>query len=164
MDTFPRDLVIAACANYGPQLNVPDGLDPVKVMTAIASNESTFGANCGPRREPAFDAGGVYATGAQAALVAQYGSAAASSFGPWQMLFPNFQSRDVDALHTDLELLASEFVRFFNHYVMEVRKASTLAEIGEVWNAGHVMANPGPGVQAYCRELQTGYDAAVGMS
>ena len=137
MASFPSDQVLAACAQYGPQLQVPDGLDPVKVMTAIAGNESTVGANCGPRHEPAFDVGGLFATGQQAALLATYGSAAACSYGPLQMLFPNF-----------------------NHYVITVRQAANLEQIGMCWNAGHVMTNPGPGVVAYCQQLQSNYDAA----
>jgi hypothetical protein len=160
MASFPSDQVLAACAQYGPQLQVPDGLDPVKVMTAIAGNESTVGANCGPRHEPAFDVGGLFATGQQAALLATYGSAAACSYGPWQMLFPNFNDHTVDDLLTTLDVLAQEFVRYFNHYVITVRQAANLEQIGMCWNAGHVMTNPGPGVVAYCQQLQSNYDAA----
>jgi hypothetical protein len=164
MDSFPQDEVLAACATYGPKLNVPDGLDAVKVMIAVASNESSLGANCGPRHEPAYDVGGSLAGGAQAGLLAEYGRAAACSYGPWQMMFANFQSRDVSGLSTDLDLLSQEFVRFFNAYVIAGRKATTLEQIGQVWNGGHVMTNPGSGVVAYCRELQAAYDAAMGAS
>jgi hypothetical protein len=162
--TFNKQDVLEACTTYGPLLTVPDGLDPVRIMGAIASNESSFGANCGPRHEPAFDTGGPYCTGFQATLVEKYGANAASSWGPWQMLFVNFHAADMDSIPTGtLEMFAQEFVWFFNSYVMGVRKPTTLEQIGQVYNGGHVMTNPGPGVVAYCQKLQAAYDSLEGV-
>lgn len=164
MNSFAKADVLAACAQYGLQLNLPaadDGttLDGAKLMAAFASNESSMGANCGPRHEPAYDVGGFLATGAQqAGLLNTYGSAAACSYGPWQMMFVNFQDHNVNDLLTSLDICAQEFVRYFNSYVITVRKASNLNEMGQCWNAGHISANPAPGVVAYCNNLQTAYD------
>lgn len=157
---FTKQDVLAACAKYGPLLTVPDGLDGVRVMAAIASNESTFGMYCGPRHESAFDTGGQWCVGYQLSLVQQYGSAAACSYGPWQMLFANFSAADLPTVEAGtLDMFAQEFLWHFNAYVMGCRKPTSLDEIGMVWNAGHVLTNPGPGVLAYCRKLAAAYNA-----
>lgn len=161
MSSFLKSNVLEACKTYGPQLHVAEGLDGVKVMAAIASNESSYGANCGPRHEPAYDRGGSLSTGKlQASLLDEFGSAAASSYGPWQMMFINFTGYTPSQLLTDLDACASEFVRFFNSYVIETRKAESLDDIGQVWNDGHVSLVPSPGVLVYCKNLQTAYDLA----
>lgn len=168
MNSFPKADVLAACAQYGPQLNLvttagADGtpLDGIRLMIAISFNESTFGANCGPRHEPAYDNGGSYATGGQIALLSTYGSAAACSYGPWQMMFGNFVNATPTQLLTSLDACAQQFVRFFNSYVIHGHHAASISDIGQIWNGGHVSANPSPGVMAYCTKLQTAYDQAV---
>lgn len=164
MTNFSRDQVIATCQQYGPQVHAPAGLNPVVLMAAIARNESSFGANCGPRHEPSFDVGGeVYVRSPQIqAMVQKFGAAAACSYGPWQMLFPNFQPQlSVSDALGNLEALAQQFVTYFNRYVIGAAKASTLSEVGMVYNAGHIMQTPGPGVRAYCAELQAGYDSLL---
>jgi hypothetical protein len=157
---FPRNAVISACKQYGPQLKVDSAIDPVVAMMAISSNESSVGANCGPRHEPGYDVGGgIYqANELQRQLVAEYGAAAASSYGPWQMMFINFE-RGVtpDQLLSDLDLCAGNFVRFFNSSVIGIRKAVSLADIGQVWNGGHVSKKPSPAVAIYCEHLAAAY-------
>lgn len=163
MNSFPKAAVLAACQQYGSQLKVPSGLDGARVMQAIASNESSLGADCGPRHEPAYEANGaLWARKAMARLLAQYPpvgdppqSPAACSYGPWQMMFLNFENATPGQLETDLDLCAQNFVRFFNAYVIGEMKAETLADIGEIWNEGH------EGVDvAYVTRLQAAYDAA----
>lgn len=163
MSSFPRNDVLAACDKYGVMLKV-DHLDGPALMKAISSNESSVGANCGPRHEPAYDTGGsVYRSNAQQRqLVADFGPSAASSFGPWQMMFINFTRATPDQLLTDLDACAENFVRFFNSYVIGVRKAVTISEIGQVWNAGHISPNPSWAVQTYCEHLATAYQQFSG--
>ncbi len=131
-------------------------------MLAIAAVESGggdvqyAGHNCGPRQEPAYSSGGKYATGTQAALNERYGDAvAASSHGPWQMMFGNFtpevQQAIAGATVTILDY-AREFVRHFNLYVIRTRHAATLDEIGQVWNLGHIGPDP-----AYTQKLSKAY-------
>ena len=157
---FPTADVLAACEQYGPQLRVAAPLDGPTVMRAIASNESSIGANCGPRHEPAYDAGGTYGNGAvMQPLLVEYGSAAACSYGPWQMMFCNYSGAYSPAdLLVDLQASAVEFVRFFNSHVSP--HAFTLSDVGQIWNAGHVSAAPSPGVMTYVNRLQAAYDAA----
>lgn len=161
MNSFPQEAVLAACAQYGPSLNVVVPLDGAKVMTAIASNESSLGFDCGPRHEPAYDAGGSLSHGPeQRAALAKFGRDAACSYGPWQMMYVNF-SMDVYAptdLLTDLQACAVEFVKFMNNYVLGDRRAVTLADIGETWNLGHEAPDP-----EYVAKLQVAYNVAIGQ-
>jgi hypothetical protein len=154
---FAKADVLAMCNLYGPNLKLdPAGeLDGRGVMAAIASNESSLGANCGPRHEPAYDVGGSLAQGkAQQLLLERFGAAAACSYGPWQMMFDNFVTEDPGVLETELEICAHEFVEFFNRYVIGVRRAVTLADVGEVWNLGHIAPDPG-----YTVKLHLAYGA-----
>jgi hypothetical protein len=164
MNSFPKIDVLAACAKYGPQLKVPSGLDGERVMIAIASNESSIGANCGPRHEPAYDIGGsVWASSpAQRALVAKYGRDGASSFGPWQTMLINCPAATPAQLETDLSACAAAFVAFFDSYVAHQQPAN-VAQIGQIWNGGHIYktSNPPPGVVQYCADLQKAYDSSV---
>lgn len=64
---------------------VPSGIDPEKLMKAIAQVESTYGEHSNPKHEIAFDWGGKYA---DRTALTTWGSDAACSYGPWQVMFP----------------------------------------------------------------------------
>lgn len=154
MANFAKADVLAACDIYGRQLQVDFTLDGRGVMAALSSNESSIGADCGPRHEPAYDVGGHLASGkGQALLLQKFGHAAACSYGPWQMMFDNFETEDPGVLQTDLDVCAEEFVSWFNRYVIGIRRAVTLADIGEVWNLGHIAPDP-----AYVAKLEAAYE------
>lgn len=158
MITFPKEEVISLCLKYGPLLRVPDALKGSQLMAAIASNESSLGANCGPRHEPAYDVGGAYAGNpTQAALLREYGSAAACSYGPWQVMFINCPGYSPQELETCVDDCARAFVAYFNSYVIKTRNAQTLDEIGQVYNAGHISENPALGVVRYVSDLTRAY-------
>lgn len=160
MSNFLKSDVMAACEKYGPSLLVNSDLDGKRVMAAISSNESSFGANCGPRHELSYDVGGIYAKSKlQIALLSEYGEDAAKSYGPWQMMFINFVGYTPHQLLIDLDICASQFVKFFNSYVIGAKKAENLDDIGQVWNAGHISIVPSSGVLLYCKNLQTAYDS-----
>jgi hypothetical protein len=135
-------------------------------MAALASNESSTGADCAPRHEAAYDAGGINSHAPeQAALLAKYGRSAACSFGPWQMLLGNFSISAQDKVVSgiaDMDLFAVEFVHHFNSYVIGAKHAKTLTEIGQVWNHGSITKAPSIGVTHYCNSLKTAYFAARG--
>jgi len=153
------------CQKYGGQLRVPDGIDGPKLMLAISGNESSFGANCGPRHEPGYDTGGSTweRSDLQKQLVLKYGSDAACSYGPWQMMYINFSGADTPTqLKTDLDACAVEFVRFFNSFVIRIRKAETLRDIGMTWNGGHIFPSTEDvpeGIIRYCEKLESNYKA-----
>lgn len=164
MNYFPKQAVLGCCSQYGPQLHVPAGIDGPRLMAAISSVESSVGYDCGPRHEPSYDVGGGVYTGSQSQrdLVAAYPSPAGSllcspaacSYGPWQMMFDNFTGLTPAQLETEIDALAQAFVKQFNSYVIGFRKASSLDEIGECWNAGHITPDP-----AYTVKLQAAYAA-----
>lgn len=158
MADFTQSDIAAQCRISGPQLRpLPDGVDGAQLLWAISGNESSFGANCTPRHEPAFDVGGVYGDGAvMRPLLVKYGAAAACSYGPWQLMFANAPAGwEPDDL-SDLPKAARATVLFLNRLLVRFQP-STLAGIGECWNAGHPMTVPPPGVARYVAELAKNY-------
>jgi hypothetical protein len=163
--SFPQSEVLALCAEYGPQLRVDLVIDPPLVgkyvMGAIAWNESALGADCTPRHEPAWDLGGVYAgEPEQAALLKEYGRAAASSYGPWQLMFYNCPGFTPDELTSDADACARCFLAYFNGYIQR-KGAITLEQIGQAYNLGHVTEDPPESVQQYTKNLALHYTAVA---
>lgn len=163
---FSEKDALAACRKYGPLLKVEFPLKSYEVMLAIGAVESgggmlaAIGHDCGPRHEPAYDSGGhVWQNSLeQQKLVGQYGSAAACSYGPWQVMFINCPGFTPSELETDLEANARCFVAYFNSYVIKARGAKTLVEIGQVYNGGHIFKDGiPPGVQRYVDQLSHAY-------
>ena len=150
---FTRDEIAEACARYGPQVGpLPAGVDGVQLLWAISGVESSFGADCQPRHEPAFDTGGIYATHyPMPRLLRLYGPAAACSYGPWQLLLCNALLTYSPASFDSLSLAGSATLAFLNSKLRQWKPA-TLAEIGECWNAGRITPDP-----AYAARLAETY-------
>lgn len=154
---FTRSEVAGKCVQYGPQVGpLPSGVEGAQLLWGMSGVESSFGANCTPRHEPAFDIGGVYGSHApMPQLLALYGSpAAASSYGPWQVMLCNTAGMapadfdDIDqAVQASITYLNSELRRF---------KPQSIAEVGEVWNAGHITPDPG-----YVAKLTANYAVPI---
>lgn len=164
MISFPISDVVNLCKQYGAELDVPTTLNGARLMLAIAAVESGganpafAGHDCGPRHESSFDVNGYYwrSNPLQRALVERYGADAASSFGPWQMMYPNFSDGATPAqLNSDLTLCAQEFVRMYNR---ENRRWDfiLLAQIGKVWNTGRETRDPD-----YVTKLARAYELTV---
>src|SRR5271165_3830646 len=112
---FTREQIAAQCrlsgATVGP---LPTGVVGAQLLWAMAGNESSFGADCTPRHEPAFDIGGPYAGHAPMPdLLAKWGSLGASSFGPCQILLANCPTM-APADFDDLVIAFSATVQFLN--------------------------------------------------
>jgi hypothetical protein len=155
---FSQEQIAAQCRISGPQLApMPVGVDGAQLLWAISGNESSFGANIAPRHEPAFDVGGIYgANPPMPALLAEYGSGAACSYGPWQLLFCNAPAGYAPSDMSDLGKAAAATVAFL-HRLLARWTPATLAGIGECWNAGHPMQNPSAGVARYVAQLTANY-------
>jgi hypothetical protein len=138
MISFPRTTVADLCRKYGPQIKFPSGLDGVRVMWAISGEESTFGDDCNPRHEKAYDKGGYYYlhSAEDKELVDKYGSLAASSFGPWQVLLINAPNFSPSELQTDPDKCAQAFMGFMRSFVLGYRRAKTLEQIAQTFNSG----------------------------
>lgn len=163
MIKFPHDEVVSVCQKYGSLISVASPLDGVKIMKAIAMSESTMGFDCGPRYESAYDNHGVYSrNAAQASLLRQFGRDAACSYGPWQMMLVNCGGYTPTQMNTNLDDCGLAFLSHFNSYVVRGWDASTIQEIGQVWNGGHIfrLTEPSERIKRYCEDLQRNYEAA----
>lgn len=136
---FTREEIAAVCVRYGSQVGpLPPGVDGTQLLWALAGVESSFGADCQPHHEPAYDTGGMYATHyPMPLLLGRYGSAAACSYGPWQLLLCNATLTAGPELFDSLTLAASYTLAFLNSKLRQWQP-QTLAQIGECWNAGHI--------------------------
>lgn len=165
MSNFKKIDVLAACEKYGKILRAPEGINPIALASAISFVESTYGANCGPRYEPAYDEGGkFYLQSPQVrSLVSQYGKLGASSFGPWQTMLVNCPGYSPKELMNDLDACARAFVAHFNSTDVQRFHPETIKDIGEIWNLGHKVVLPkvAPlGTQRYCDDLAKAYSSA----
>ena len=159
---FPTYTIVALCQKYGPSLKLPPGIDGAKLLYALAGNESSFGANCTPRHEPAYDVGGHYADSSVCRpLLAQFGSAAACSYGPWQLLLANAPQCTPTELMSDADAACAATVAFLNSYVLGLRKAQTVAQIAEIYNSGCLSQHPADGVLRYIRSAVQYYSNAA---
>ena len=158
MANFTPQQISDQCRLSGPTiLGIPHGIDGAQLLWAMSGNESSFGVNCSPRHEPAFDVGGVYGSGvAMTTLLTKYGSAAACSYGPWQIMFVNCPSGWTPDDLSNLGLATRATVLFLEKLLTRWRP-SDLAGIGECWNAGHPMVNPSAQVAAYVQKLTANY-------
>lgn len=159
--SFTIAQIAAACVEFGPQVEpLPAGVDGVKLLWALSGNESSFGKNVSPRHEPAFDIGGAYSkSGNMRVLLEEYGSAAACSYGPWQVLLTNAATFSPSDL-SDITTAAQASVSFLNSLLRRYRPLN-LVQIGQCWNHGCPTGNPSPGVVAYTDELQHNYQIPI---
>lgn len=155
---YTRQQIADVCRAYGPQLtDLPDGVDGAQLLWALAGNESSFGANCTPRYEPAYDAGGRYA---DAGLLAQFGRAAAMSYGPWQIMFVNCPRNYSPADMYDLDKASVATVLFLNRQLNRFRPV-TLRYLGAIWNGGNPGAINIPAVAQYAERLAENYSVPM---
>jgi hypothetical protein len=160
MISVPQDTIVSLCRKHGPSLKLSSGLDGVRLMWAIAGAESSFGADCTPRHENAYDVGGFYYQHSPSvrALIKSYGSAGASSYGPWQVLLVNAPNFTPSELQADPDKCAQAFVCHMNIFVLGFRGARTLEQIAQTYNSGNFYPNPSPEVLRYVDKVRNYYD------
>lgn len=156
---FTPAQVAAQCQVFGPQLApLPAGVDGTRLLWALSGNESSFGADVTPRHEPAYDVGGTYAIHAPMPyLLDKYGSAAACSYGPWQVLLanaPDYTPTDFNDIAT-----AAQATTAFLNSLLRRFKPQSIAQVGYCWNAGHIPPpkEVTPGVARYAVDLAVSY-------
>ena len=150
---FPRAVLAAACKQFGTQVGpLPIGVKGAQLLWALAGVESSYGRNCQPRHEPAYDHGGTYATHLpMPTLLKRYPYEGACSFGPFQLLLCNAPLSYGPSSFDNLTLATQPAVSYLN-LLLRRYQPKTLAEIGECWNAGHVTPDP-----IYERKLAAAY-------
>jgi hypothetical protein len=158
--SFTRQQIADACRSHAGELDpaVLIDYDPAQLLWAICGNESSFGANCNPRHEPAFDVGGTYAKApTQAALLVKFGSLGACSYGPMQVMLVNAPlgySPD-DFADIGKSISAGTFALT---NLLKRNKPVSLAQIGACYNGGHIPSGIWPaGIHAYANQLIVNY-------
>jgi hypothetical protein len=138
--TFTKQQIADACRRHCVDVRsdlIPD-YDAARLLWAICGNESSFGADCKPRHEPAYDVGGRYAKDArQAALLEKYGTLGACSLGPMQVMLVNAPEGTAPKDFDDLDHAIAAGVYALNR-ILQHRRPGSLAEIGACYNGGHV--------------------------
>ncbi len=166
----PQSIIAKLCQQYSPMLKVPAGLDPARVLWALAGNESSFGLNSLPRHESAYCYGHEYEV---RALSHRWGCASHCSYGPWQMMFSHL----VTYLGETAEPFAFVFewgqsdehfelgahfavkgaVAMLNQEILGRQGATTLDQIAKSWNHGNWRDSFDDSV--YQHRAQTNYNA-----
>jgi hypothetical protein len=162
---FTKEQIQQTCATFGSLLKLPVGIDGAKLMWAISGAESSFGANCTPRHEPAYDVNGYYARTSKdvQGLLAVYGSQAAYSYGPWQIMLVNAPGFSPEQMTMDLTTNAQAFVGYVNRFVLGYRKAATVEQIAQTYNSGRFGVNVSPGVLAYGQKVADYYSSVTAL-
>lgn len=159
------------CLRYGPLLDqhlegTNDGTGVViighQLLWALAGRESTFGANCKPRYEPAYDYEGKYGhSPSQFDLLTLYGSDAAYSYGPWQVMLTNAIGFTPKELANEPEKAVVATIGYTRRYVLEHEKAKTLAQIADTYNSGNWKDRVTADVEQYIAAVRHFYISEV---
>ncbi len=170
MADFTPLQIANACRQYGPTVGpLPLDVNGTQLLWAICGNESSFGVDCTPRHEPAYDVGGRYGLGpVMKPLLEKFGSAAACSYGPLQLMFCNAPAGSSPSDFDDLDTAFKYSVTYLNH-LLRRWKPGYLAQIGECWNEGHEEGSPqgepvessSPEAEAYVQRLAENYQVTL---
>lgn len=169
MYSMPKSELADLCRAHGQLLQPyllnckdPDGaqLDGAKLLWAMSGRESSFGQNMTPRHEPAYDVNGAYWKISQEVKdgIAQYGRDFACSYGPLQVLAVNAKGWTPEEMGKDPLAAMEGAVTFLRLYVIQRKRARSLAEICQCWNGGHIGATTTPG---YVEEVTKYYRAGI---
>jgi len=148
--SFSKSDIAAACALYGARVPLlPAGVDPAQLMWAVANNESIHHDShpdrlfCDPRFEPAWYLGGGLCNPEQQQYCDLYGRDAASSFGPWQVMFWHCHGAYKPAEFVELDPCAALYLMFMQK-MMPYQRPPTLEAIFQMYNCGHWEGRGGP--------------------
>jgi hypothetical protein len=151
---FSRQEITRICREFGPLIEgLPDDIDGAQLLWAIAGNESSFGINSRSVYEPAYGPNGRYHVQKN---WERFGKLAASSLGPWQLMFVNCPPGYTPDDMIDLQKAAAATVWFMNNQLRRF-KPTTLASIGAIWNGGNPHAHKRADVTEYIKKLERNY-------
>ncbi len=144
---YLKPQIAKACLQYGPILDfhltgTNDGTGKAivgsQLLFAISGVESSFGMNCHPRLEPAYCYSGRYASKhPMPDLLSEFGSDAARSYGPWQVLLANAYGYKPTELSMNLEKAAIATIGFIRRRCIEGQKCKTLRDFSDAYNSGN---------------------------
>lgn len=159
---YSREEVARACRAWGKHLWLAPDIDGPRLLWALSGCESSFGENCTPRHEPAYDVGGRYAENPdQAKLLKLYGSAGACSYGPWQIMLVNcLPGATPEEMAVNVNRCALETIGFINRRILKAQRAETVTEIAEAYNSGKWQWRDVPaGVERYAEQCEKYYES-----
>jgi len=136
---YTKQQIADACRRYGCQLlNLPAGVNGAQLLWALSGNESSFGADCNPRLEPAYWTGKYSADTVQAKINKLFGPLGASSSGPWQVMAINAWKGGISPadVANDLDKAARATVGFLNRSIA-AQWPLNLADIFDMYNSGN---------------------------
>ena len=142
------------------RLQRPDGIDAVKLLWALAGNESSFGANATARHEASYcpNCNGSHAKKIEG-LTRLWGCLAHCSYGAWQVMFPNTHGVTPAQMDTDPQAAIEQTIRFLNTDIFTYLGARTLEQIGCAYNMGRL---PGENEKLpYVTDLLSNYEAPL---
>ena len=125
---------------YSEFLDFKFDVDKCRFLYALSGVESSFGQVNQPRYEPAYGPTGMYFIKSQnlREQFSLHGKAAASSWGPWQILYIVAQEYGFKGLPVDLSspaISAPYVVHHLNSFVK--RGADTLVKVLDCYNTGN---------------------------
>lgn len=149
-----------ACEREGAALALPAGVNGAAVLQALAEVESSYGANAVPKHEPAYDRGGRYFS---PTLARGWGSWAACSYGPFQVMFPVFLELGIHVtpvsacdLEPGAKAAAGIIAKRIKRQIPDGADAETVVRtIGDAYNSGNARDKNVP--TAYCDKLWAAY-------
>jgi len=152
-----RTTLANLCTQFGKMLlRLPDGIDPARLLWALAGNESSFGAESNPRHEQSYCYEHAYFNADRTRL---WGCLAHCSYGPWQVMYSNFNI-SISPLEllgpTGVTLLAGGTTTLLQS-IVDRQKARTIEEIGEAYNTGKIQPDP-----EYVAKLVRNYAVPIG--
>ena len=166
-----KERVASLCLHFGkildPHLgNTDDGtgkpISGAQLLWALAGRESSFGKNCKPRYEPAYDYDGRYGhSHQQFDLLTEYGSDAAYSYGPWQIMLCNAIGYSPRELAHDPEKACVATIGFIRRHILEGQKAHTLEQISDSYNSGNYKDRVTDQVRQYIEAVRHFYFTEV---
>ena len=116
-------------------------LNKKALLIAIAQNESSFGRNCTPRLEPAYDFGGFYFRKSPILRMQykEFGDLVARSYGPFQIMYIvatelGFGFKRHPEELQDFDINTEFAVQYINHRAL--RNAETVQDVFDAYNSG----------------------------
>ena len=154
-----QDDLRAVIQQEAPRLHAPEGIDPARLLAAIAAVESGFDLNAIPNQEPAYDEGGRYWKSSQHVrdLHNTWGSWMACSYGPWQILFVTAWEMGFRGTPGDLWTPSGSIewvVRAMNARIFD-KGAETVEQVADGWNSGSFQDKIWPG--GYVKHVADAY-------
>jgi len=156
----------AAIARYAPDLHVPEGINAIALLRALASQETSDPSRTrSSKHENSYCYGGRYHTSALRQVEWKYGCAVHSSWSPWQIMYATAALRGFEGDPVELRdpMVAGQYVvAELNERVFDLLQDVKLQDIFDEWNSGTARDNLMPA--KYISEATDLYNHFAGLT